>query len=422
MVTVAKEMERNGFKIPLLIGGATTSKIHAAVKIAPAYSGPVIHVMDASKSVVVVQQLLSRTDHDDFVADMKEEYIEERDAYFKSLKDKKYENLAKARALKPVIDFKAQGLPPKPQQGLGTPVILKEYPLENLVPVIDWNPFFQVWRLRGKYPNRNYPKLFNDPTVGEQARQTFNDAQQLLSKIIKEKKLKANGICQFFPCNSIGDDIELYSDESHQKVIGTLYGIRQQEILTDDKPIYQALGDFIAPKESGIVDYIGMFAVTTGIGNDVLSNEFKNAHDDYNAIMTNALADRLAEAFAEVLHVEVRKKYWGYSPDETFTASDLHKIKYRGIRPAPGYPTQPDHDEKYTLWRLMDVEKNVSIELTESFAMWPSASVCGIYLANPEAKYFSVGKITKEQIVDYASRKGKTVEYVENLMPNVLID
>jgi len=321
-----------------------------------------------------------------------------------------------------LIDFKAQGLPPKPKEGLGSPVILKDYPLVNLVAAIDWNPFFQVWRLRGKYPNRNYPKLFNDPTVGEEARQTFNDAQQLLTKIIKEKKLKANGICQFFPCNSIGDDIELYSDESRQKVIGTLYGVRQQEIQTDDKPIYQALGDFIAPKQSGIVDYIGMFAVTTGIGNDVLSNEFKNAHDDYNAIMTNALADRLAEAFAEVLHVEVRKRYWGYSPDEKFTASELHKLKYRGIRPAPGYPTQPDHDEKNTLWKLMDVEKNVSIKLTESLAMWPSASVCGLYLANPEAKYFSVGKNTKKKKKNYASRKGKTVENVKKLKPNSLID
>jgi len=289
------------------------------------------------------------------------------------------------------------------------------------VGAIDWNPFFQVWRLRGKYPNRNYPKLFNDPTVGEQARQTFNDAQQLLNKIIKEKKLKANGICQFFPCNSIGDDIQLYSDETRQTVIGTLYGIRQQEILSDDKTTYQALGDFVAPKDSGIIDYIGMFAVTTGIGNDELSNAYKKDNDDYNSIMTNALADRLAEAFAEVLHLEVRKKYWGYSPDEQFSPTDLHKIKYRGIRPAPGYPTQPDHDEKNILWKLMDVEKNISIQLTESLAMWPSASVCGIYLANPEAKYFSVGKITNEQIQDYASRKGKTVEDVEKLMPNVLI-
>jgi len=279
-----------------------------------------------------------------------------------------------------------------------------------------------VWRLRGKYPNRNYPKLFKDPTVGEQAKTTFGEAQNLLKKIIAEKKLTANGICQFFPCNSIGDDIELYSDETRKQVIGTLHGLRQQEILSDDKPVYLALGDFIAPKESGIIDYIGMFAVTAGIGNDELSNKYKNENDDYNAIMTNALADRFAEAFAEVLHAEVRKKYWGYSPDEKFTAAELHKIKYRGIRPAPGYPTQPDHDEKHIIWKLMNVKQNAGIELTDNLAMWPSASVCGLYLANPESKYFSLGKITKEQIQNYAARKAKSVDDIEKLMPNVLID
>jgi len=290
------------------------------------------------------------------------------------------------------------------------------------VDAIDWNPFFQIWRLRGKYPNRNYPKVFNDPTVGEQAKKVFDEAQQLLRQIIAKNQLQAHATFGFYPCNSNGDDILIYSNDKHKAVIGTLYGLRQQEQKVDEKPIFQALGDLIAPTDSGVKDYIGMFAVTAGFGSDELCATYEKDHDDYNSIMVKALADRFAEAIAEVIHAEVRKKYWGYSPDENFSAADLHKIKYRGIRPAPGYPMQPDHDEKRIIWNLLKVKENTGITLTESLSMWPAASVCGLYLANPEAKYFSLGKITKEQIQDYAARKGKTEEDIEKLMPTVLTD
>jgi len=354
--------------------------------------------------------------------EIRELYDEERTDYLAGMKEKVYEPLEKARAQKFVIDFKEQDPPPVPKAEIGKPIVLKDYQLQKLVPAIDWNPFFQVWRLRGQYPNRNYPKVFNDPTVGEQARKVFDEATQLIKEIIDKKLLKATAVFAFYPCNSKGDDILIYENDERKKVIGTLYGLRQQEQKVDEKPIFHALGDFIAPVGSGIKDYIGLFAVSAGFGSEELCAKFEKEHDDYNSIMVKAIADRFAEAFAEVLHSEVRKQYWGYVPEENFSAADLHKIKYRGIRPAPGYPMQPDHDEKRTLWKLMKVEELAGIKLTESLAMWPGASVCGLYMANPEAKYFSLGKITKEQVHDYATRKGKTEEEIEKLMPNVLTD
>jgi len=253
-------------------------------------------------------------------------------------------------------------------------------------------------------------------------KKVFEEAKQLITQIITKKQLQAHAVFGFFPCNSIGDDIEIYADENRNHVIGKLYGLRQQEQKVDEKPVFQAMGDLVAPKHSGIKDYVGMFAVTAGVGAEALCAAFEKDLDDYNSIMVKAIADRFAESFAEVLHAEVRKDYWGYAPEENFSAEDLHKIKYRGIRPAPGYPMQPDHDEKRVIWNLLKVKENTGIELTESLAMWPGASVCGLYLANPEAKYFSLGKITKEQILDYANRKGKTEEEIEKLMPNVLTD
>jgi len=334
-------------------------------------------------------------------------------------KEKQYVTLEKARQKKFVIDFK-ENPPFKPHSPLGHPIILNDYPLDKLVEAIDWNPFFQVWRLRGKYPNRNYPKLFNDATVGVEAKKVFNEAQVLLKSLISEKKLRAKGIIEFFGANSTQEDINLFSDEQCTKHVGTLFGVRQQEAKLDGPEIeHLSLGDFIEEGPAGR-DYVGMFAV--GIfGAEELSEELsKKKNDDYTAIMVKALADRLAEAFAEVLHSEVRRKYWGYSPEENFTADELHKIKYRGIRPAPGYPSQPDHDEKKTLWKLMNVHENTGISLTDSLAMLPAASVSGLYFANPVAKYFSTGKITKEQVEDYARRKGMKVEEVERMMPNVL--
>jgi len=287
--------------------------------------------------------------------------------------------------------------------------VFTDYPLEKLIPAIDWNPFFQVWQLRGKYPNRNYPKL-------------FNEAQEFLARSVKEKLLVARGICAFYPAHGKGDDIELYSNESRSDAVGTLYGLRQQE-MKQSEDAYHAIGDFIAPKESGVKDYIGMFAVSAGFGCAELAAKYEAAHDDYNAIMLKALADRLAEAFAEVLHAEVRRDHWGYAEDEAkqpMSAEDLHKIKYRGIRPAPGYPMQPDHTEKRTIWKLMDVKAKTGIELSDHLAMFPAASVSGLYLANPESKYFVVGKLTLDQVTEYAARKGMNVPDVEKMIPNAL--
>jgi len=375
--------------------------------------------LDASKSVVVVGSLLDKDEQNrsDFVEDIKEQYREERSAYLATQKEKQFVTLAKAREKKFVIDFKAHPTP-KPASALNQPIVFKDFPLQKLVGAIDWNPFFQVWRLRGKYPNRNYPKLFNDPTVGVEAKKLFGEAQALLTDMISNKKVHARGVISFFAANSSDEDITLFSDDQHTKTLGKLFGIRQQEVKTESLEMeHVALGDFVAPSGH---DYVGMFAV--GIfGADELADEYsKKKNDDYNAIMVKALADRLAEAFAEVLHAEVRRNYWGYSPDESFSAAELHKIKYQGIRPAPGYPSQPDHDEKRTIWKLMNVHENTGLSLTESLAMMPASSVSGLYFGNPMSKYFSTGKITKEQVESYAKRKGMSVEELERLMPNVL--
>eukprot|EP01127_Copromyxa_protea_P020076 TRINITY_DN6640_c0_g1_i1.p1 TRINITY_DN6640_c0_g1~~TRINITY_DN6640_c0_g1_i1.p1 ORF type:complete len:1260 (-),score=394.69 TRINITY_DN6640_c0_g1_i1:37-3429(-) len=420
MVLVAKEMERRGLKIPLMVGGATTSRIHAAVKIAPCYSGFSCHVLDASKSVVVAGALLDKDleRRQNFIDDLKELYDEEREDYLLNKTELKFVSLAEARAKKYQIDFKSQEAPIKPQFVSSTKVF-EDYPLEKLVPFFDWNPFFQVWQLRGKYPNRNYPNLFKDADVGEEAQKVFNDAQVMLKMIIEEKLLTAKGVIGFYPCSGEGEDVVVYTNDDRTEVLKTFYGIRQQAQNLDATKPYKALGDFVAPKDSGIKDYIGLFAVSSGFGAAELVKKYEDQNDDYSAILVKAIADRFAEAFAEVLHAEVRKTYWGYAPEEELNPAQLLKLKYRGIRPAPGYPTQPDHLEKQTMWDLMKVQESTGIVLTDSMAMVPAASVSGLYFANEQSSYFSVGKITREQLDDYAARKGADVEEVARMMPNV---
>ncbi|WP_029287476.1 methionine synthase [Pedobacter sp. R20-19] len=419
MVHFAKEMEREGFTIPLIIGGATTSRIHAAVKVAPNYSGPAIHVLDASRSVTVCSTLMNPETKDDYVAGIKAEYEKAREAHLNKRSDKRFKTLEQAREHKFKIDFK----PDLPIPEFTGTRVFDNYPLEELVPYIDWTPFFHTWELRG-----SYPKIFDDKNVGDEARKLFDDAQKLLKRILDEKLLTARGVIGFWPANAVGDDIELRVERTelgnsklqtpNPKMV-TIHTLRQQAEKVDGQPYY-ALSDFIAPKESGIQDYFGGFAVTTGIGIDALVEEFESNHDDYNSIMAKALADRLAEAFAERMHERVRKEYWGYAKDENLSNTELIKEEYAGIRPAPGYPACPEHTEKGTLFELLDAENKIGLRLTESYAMYPTAAVSGFYFAHPESRYFGLGKITKDQIEDYALRKNMSIEEVERwLSPNL---
>jgi 5-methyltetrahydrofolate--homocysteine methyltransferase len=411
MVHFAKEMEREGFTMPLIIGGATTSRIHAAVKVAPNYSGAAIHVLDASRSVTVCSNLMNRDNRDAYIQGIKDEYAKAREAHLNKKSDKRFKTIEEARADK--FQISLDGDVAQKPSFLGTKVF-EDFPLEDLLEYIDWTPFFHTWELRG-----SYPKIFDDKYVGDEAKKLFNDAQVLLTKIVKEKLLHANGVIGFWPANSVGDDIELYTDDTRSEVLSTIYTLRQQNEKVKGEPYY-ALSDFIAPKETGIPDYWGGFAVTTGIGCDELVAEFERDHDDYNSIMAKALADRLAEAFAEKMHELVRKEHWGYSKDEHLGATELIKEQYQGIRPAPGYPACPDHTEKITLFNLLQAEDNAKMHLTESMAMTPTAAVSGYYFSHPQARYFGLGKISKDQIEDYAVRKSMPVEEVERwLGPNL---
>jgi len=420
MVHFAKEMEREGFTIPLIIGGATTSRIHAAVKVAPNYSGPAIHVLDASRSVTVCSTLMNPETKDDYVAGIRAEYDKAREAHLNKRSDKRFKTLEEARANKFKIDFQ----PNLPVPEFTGTRVFDNYPLEELVPYIDWTPFFHTWELRG-----SYPKIFDDKNVGDEAKKLFDDAQTLLKRILDEKLLTARAVIGFWPANAVGDDIQLIvagdqlSNDSELKTenskLVTIHTLRQQAEKVDGQPYY-ALSDFIAPKESGIQDYFGGFAVTAGIGIDELVNEFESNYDDYNSIMAKALADRLAEAFAERLHERVRKEYWGYAQDENLSNQELIKEEYAGIRPAPGYPACPEHTEKGTLFQLLDAENKIGLHLTESYAMYPTAAVSGFYFAHPDSRYFGLGKITKDQIEDYAIRKNMPIEEVERwLSPNL---
>lgn len=418
MIHVAKEMQRQGMNLPLLIGGATTSRIHTAVKIAPQYSFPVIHVPDASRSVTVAGSLLDEDEErrKDFIEDISLLYEEIREDHYAGQLEQKFLSLEDARSKKFVIDFASQPAPIKPTF-LGPKVF--NYNLKDLIPYIDWNPFFSTWQIHGKYPNRTYPKIFNDKDVGEEAKRLHGDAMNMIDMIIEKNLFKAVGIAGFYAANSDGDDILLYTDDSRKEVIGTLHGLRQQNERSG-QDVYYCLSDFIAPVESGIEDYIGMFAVSAGYGVEDLAKKYEEEFDDYNSIMIKALADRFAEALAEALHRDVRLTHWGYSTNESLTPEDLIKVKYDGIRPAPGYPSQPDHTEKEVMWKIMNVEDLTDIKLTESLMMWPGASVCGLYFANPKSTYFGVGKITQEQVEDYASRKGMRREEIEKWMRNIL--
>ncbi|ELT98045.1 hypothetical protein CAPTEDRAFT_173307 [Capitella teleta] len=415
MIHVAKEMQRIGMKTPLLIGGATTSKMHTAVKISPRYKNPVVHVLDASKSVVVVGALMDDKQKDDFAEDIAEEYEELREDHYDSLRDRKYLTIENARKRSLQINWKLDP-PPVAPNTLGT-TYFEDYDLKTLVNYIDWKPFFDVWQLRGKYPNRGFPKIFNDKTVGKEAKRVFDDAQALLKNIINDNSLQCRGVVGFYRAHASGDDIELLDENG--SIIETLFGLRQQaEKDSASSEPYYCLSDFVAPKESGLSDHVGMFAVSC-LGAEALCRKFEKEHDDYNIIMVKALADRLAEAFAEELHERVRKEFWGYNSEENMAACDLLRVKYQGIRPAPGYPSQPDHTEKETMWRLLKPEK-VGIGLTESLAMTPAASVSGIYLSHPKATYFATGKIQLDQVQEYANRKKEDLSVVEKWLSPIL--
>uniref|UniRef100_A0AC11EI36 5-methyltetrahydrofolate-homocysteine methyltransferase n=1 Tax=Ovis aries TaxID=9940 RepID=A0AC11EI36_SHEEP len=421
MIFVAKEMERLAIKIPLLIGGATTSRTHTAVKIAPRYSAPVIHVLDASKSVVVCSQLLDENLKDEYFEEILEEYEDIRQDHYESLKERRYLTLRQARENGFHIDWLSEPPPVKPTF-LGTRVF-EDYDLQKLVDYIDWKPFFDVWQLRGKYPNRGFPKIFDDKTVGEEARKVYDDAQSMLQALISQKKLQARGVVGFWPAQSLQDDIHLYAEGAVPQAsepIATFYGLRQQaEKDSASSDPYLCLSDFVAPLHSGIPDYLGLFAVAC-FGVEELSKAYEEECDDYSSIMVKALGDRLAEAFAEELHERVRRELWGYCSGEQLAVADLRRLRYEGIRPAPGYPSQPDHTEKLTMWRLADVEQRTGIRLTESLAMAPASAVSGLYFSNLKSKYFAVGKISKDQIEDYASRKNMSVSEVEKWLGPIL--
>jgi 5-methyltetrahydrofolate--homocysteine methyltransferase len=411
MVHVAREMERTGFKVPLLIGGATTSRAHTAIKIAPHYSEPVVHVLDASRAVPITTSLLSVESRQAFVDQHRTEYDAIRKAH--AAPRQQAVSIEEARARRTPIEWRIEDIPQPSFTGVR---VLDDFPLATLREFIDWSPFFHAWGLKGVYP-----RILDDQKQGTQARQLFAEGNALLDRIIQEKLITARGVYGLFPANAIGDDVELYMDETRSSVLDRFYFLRQQA-NREGRELCRSLADFIAPKETGLPDYIGAFAVTSGIGLRELCDSFRAGHDDYNAIMAEALADRLAEAFAECLHKCVRNE-WGYGCNENFTNAELIQEKYRGIRPAPGYPASPDHTEKGTIWKLLDVEAKTGIQITESFAMWPGSSISGIYFAHPESRYFSVGKIERDQVVDYQKRKGMTLNEVERwLGPNLNYD
>jgi 5-methyltetrahydrofolate--homocysteine methyltransferase len=401
MVHVAKEMERQGFKLPLLVGGATTSRAHTAVKIAPHYSQPVVHVLDASRAVPVTTSLLSDDGKADFVEKHRAEYEALRKAH--SAPRQQVVSLDVARTRRTPIEWRAEDLPVPEFIGVR---VLDNFPLATLREFIDWSPFFHTWGLKGIYP-----RIFEHPEQGAPARQIFTEGNALLDLIIEKNLITARGVYGFFPASAVGDDVELYTDGTRRNVLEKFHFLRQQANREGSEPC-RSLADFIAPKETGLADHIGAFAVTTGIGMKELCDRFRLENDDYNAIMAEALADRLAEAFAECLHKRVRDE-WGYGRDEGLSPAELIQEKYRGIRPAAGYPACPDHTEKGPLWRLLDVQANTGMLITESFAMWPGSSVSGLYFAHPQSRYFSLGKIDRDQVADYHERKGMSVAEVE---------
>ncbi|SDE54980.1 methionine synthase (B12-dependent) [Blastococcus fimeti] len=432
MVNLASEMERQGFEIPLLIGGATTSRAHTAVKVAQKYHGPVIWVKDASRSVPVVAALLSDEQRPKLLADTDAEYATLRERHAARQDSRSLLPIATARAAATPVDWTGY-TPPRPRMllqqakdvcdgpactlGRATQFVrhFHDYPLAELRDYIDWQPFFNAWEMRGRFPD-----ILHNPTTGEAARRLYEDAQAMLDRVVEEKWLRASGVFGLFPANQVaGDDIEVYTDEARGEVRTVLHQLRQQTEGRDGSP-RKSLADFVAPKETGLRDYVGAFAVTAGLGSAERVSAFKKENDDYNAIMLEALADRLAEAFAERLHERVRKEFWGYATDERLDNESLISEKYQGIRPAPGYPACPEHTEKQTIWELLDVEAHTGIELTESMAMWPGAAVSGLYFSHPDSQYFVLGRVGRDQVEDYAQRKGWTVDEAEKwLSPNL---
>jgi 5-methyltetrahydrofolate--homocysteine methyltransferase len=404
MTQIARKMERDGFTVPLLIGGATTSRIHTAVKIAPHYSGPVVHVLDASRAVGVAGSLMSDDLRESFIQTNRSEQQTARERHLERQSQPPLLRLEEARERRARFDWGAAPGPATPRfTGIRR---VDNVPLTDLVSYIDWTPFFHIWELRGRYP-----EIFNDRTVGPRAREVFEDGRELLRRIVRGRLLRARGVYGFWPAQSVGDDIAVYADEARTNVLATLCALRQQTRKAPGEPNY-CIADFVAPHETGVPDYVGAFAVSAGEGLDQLCAQFERNHDDYGSIMAKALADRLAEAFAEYLHRRAREE-WGYGAGERLSVDDLIRQKYRGIRPAPGYPACPDHSEKETLFALLEPERNARIRLTETFAMIPPSSVCGFYLAHPHARYFSVGKIDRDQVADYARRKGMELRIVE---------
>jgi len=414
MVYLAKEMERQNFEVPLLIGGATTSKAHTAVKIDPQYKNAVVHVHDASRAVTVVGDLLNKRTNQKYIGAIKADYVKVREGFANRSNNKEYLSLLDARKNKFQIDWNSTEI--KAPNFIGTQVF-EEVDLTKLVDYIDWTPFFRTWELAGKFP-----VILTDKVVGEAATNLFRDAKIMLAKVLDEKLLTAKAVFGIFPANTVNnDDIEVYADAERNKVNVQFVTLRQQSKKKDGIPNI-ALADFIAPKETGIEDYIGAFCVSTGFGTAELAMEFEKNHDDYNSIMIKALADRLAEAFAEYLHKKVRKEYWGYADSEKLSNEALINEDYNGIRPAPGYPACPDHTEKWTIWDLLSVKETIGVELTDSLAMWPAASVSGYYFGNEKAKYFGLGKITEEQVKDFSVRKNMSLDEAKKWLNPNLVD
>ena len=415
MVFVAREMQKRGMDLPLLIGGATTSRTHTAVKVAPAYRGATVHVKDASRAVGVVASLLSRDQRAGFISKVADEYATVRARHAERQGSTTLVALSEARANRLATDWPAYEARAPHKPGIHS---FDDYPLEELVPYIDWTPFFMTWQLAGKYP-----RILDDAVVGEQARQLHADALHMLDDIVKNKRLRARAVVGLFPANAVNsEDIAVFADDTRREPLAVVHSLRQQARKPAGQPNF-ALADFLAPQDSTVHDYMGAFAVTAGIGLEVMVKGYEAEHDDYSAIMAKSLADRLAEAFAECLHQRVRKELWGYARDEKLATDDLIAERYRGIRPAPGYPACPDHTEKRLLWQLLEVEQRSGIQLTESFAMYPAASVCGWYFAHPDSRYFGVGKIGRDQVADYAERKGMSIAEAERwLAPNLSYD
>jgi 5-methyltetrahydrofolate--homocysteine methyltransferase len=409
MVHVAREMERSGFQVPLLIGGATTSPKHTAVKIAPEYTGPAVHVRDASRAVDVVGSLLHREGGTRFAADNRAAQASLREAFVAADRTPLIP-WPDADRMRPAVRWDPGSVSAPEFHGTRT---VGPWPLEQIVPYIDWTPFFHVWELRGVYP-----RILDHPEWGQAAREVFDAGRLLLDEIVAKRLVEARGVYGFFPACSEGNDIVMFDDGTRSREVARLHMLRQQRRAAEGKGLL-CLADFVAPRDAGLADSIGAFAVTAGLGADELAAGYERDHDDYRAILVKALADRLAEAFAELLHEQARRE-WGYGRAERLTVEDLIKERYRGIRPAPGYPACPDHTEKATLWRILDAERATGIRLTESFAMHPAASVCGIYLGHPEARYFAVGKIGRDQLDAYAARKGVSTAEAERWLAPVL--